>query len=133
MVFYISRARHQRVTQSKSQHGNEKTCQRLGQWTNAEVKVELQPQLVTLNKLLAGRLFRIPQYQRAYSWTSKQRRDFFSDVDKVYSRPGTSHFMATVVGLRRENRIIDADEFHVIDVVDGQQRLTTIVILLKAN
>lgn len=94
--------------------------------------MDIQPKFLTLNELLNGRLLRIPRYQRAYSWTSKERRDLFSDMEKVEARPGSTHFMATVVGLRRETRIIRNDPFHVIEVVDGQQRLTTLVILMKA-
>lgn len=40
--------------------------------------------------------------------------------------------MATVVGLRRRKRRIASDEFIEIEVVDGQQRLTTLTILLKS-
>lgn len=94
--------------------------------------MDIQPQLLTLHRLLNGRLFRIPQYQRAYSWTSTQREDLFNDIEKVFAKQGSTHFMATIVGLRRENRLIGTDDFHVIDVVDGQQRLTTLVVLLKA-
>ena len=39
--------------------------------------------------------------------------------------------MATIVGLRRETVSIVTDEYDVIEIVDGQQRLTTLVILLK--
>lgn len=40
--------------------------------------------------------------------------------------------MATMVGLRREQKTIVTDAYSVVDVVDGQQRLTTLVILLRA-
>jgi len=40
--------------------------------------------------------------------------------------------MATVVGLARDTRSIDAEEFGVVELVDGQQRVTTLVVLLKA-
>ena len=40
--------------------------------------------------------------------------------------------MATVVGLRREARTIITEEHHVIEIVDGQQRITTLILLLKA-
>lgn len=40
--------------------------------------------------------------------------------------------MATIVGLRREKRSIITDEYQVVDIVDGQQRITTLVILYKA-
>ena len=40
--------------------------------------------------------------------------------------------MATIVALSRDTRIIGADEFRTVEIVDGQQRVTTIVILLKS-
>jgi len=65
--------------------------------------IDIQPQHVTLDQLLYGRLFRIPQYQRTYSWHRKQRQDLIEDIWRTWAagkeRP---HFMATIVGLRRE-------------------------------
>jgi hypothetical protein len=40
--------------------------------------------------------------------------------------------MAAVVCLRRGTQVLGTDDFHVVDVVDGQQRLTTLIILLRA-
>jgi len=95
--------------------------------------VDIQPQHVTLDQLLYGRLFRIPQYQRTYSWHKKQRQDLFGDIWRTWAvGKERSHFMATVVGLRREKRTIMTREHQVIEVVDGQQRITTLVLLLKA-
>lgn len=95
--------------------------------------IEIQPQLLTLSGLINKRLFRIPQYQRAYSWYSKHRRALFSDILSTW-RVGSErqHFMATVVGLRREKRMIGTDEYQVVEIVDGQQRITTLIILMKA-
>lgn len=88
---------------------------------------------MTLGNLLYGRLFKVPEYQRAYSWQPKQRADLFGDIEKVFSSNSDStHFMATIVGLRRRKKRIASDEFLEIEVVDGQQRLTTLTILLKA-
>ena len=92
-----------------------------------------RPDYFTLYQLLSGRLFRIPHYQRAYSWQSKQRADMFSDIENLKGTPEDNfHFMATVVGLRRESKRIGSDRYNVIEVVDGQQRLTTLVLLLKS-
>ena len=91
----------------------------------------IQPKLLTFAQLLEKRLFRIPLYQRAYSWRRAERQDMFKDIQKLKERPGNSHFMATVVGLSRETVEIGTDEYDVIEIVDGQQRLTTLVILLK--
>jgi hypothetical protein len=75
----------------------------------------------------------IPEYQRAYSWTSTQREDLFSDIEQVHKKgEQDGHFMAAVVALRRQKQILGTDEFQVIEVVDGQQRLTTLIVLLNA-
>ncbi len=93
--------------------------------------MQLNPMHLKISVLLAGRLFRIPEYQRAYAWGKWQRVDLFNDILDV-KRSGREHFMATVVALARDNRLIGADEFRTVEIVDGQQRVTTIIILLKA-
>ena len=95
------------------------------------IQPNVQPRFLTFAQLLEKRLFRIPLYQRAYSWTRKERTDMFEDISKLKDKPKSSHFMATVVGLNRETYSIVTDEYDVIEIVDGQQRLTTLVILLK--
>jgi hypothetical protein len=63
----------------------------------------------------------VPQFQRAYSWTDEQVDDLWQDVlDNIDS----GHFIGSVVLSK-----VDTDSWHVID---GQQRLTTIVLLLAA-
>lgn len=99
--------------------------------TQGEKHMLMQPQLLNLNNLMSGRLFRIPEYQRAYAWQKKQRADLFNDIELV-QKSNEDHFMATFVGLLREKKQIVADQFTVVEIVDGQQRLTTLVILLKA-
>lgn len=93
--------------------------------------MQLNPMHLKVSGLLGGRLFRIPEYQRAYAWGSRQREDLFNDIIEVHAS-GREHFMATVVALARDNRLIGADEYKTVELVDGQQRITTIVILLKA-
>ena len=94
--------------------------------------IAVYPQYLSLSKLLDGRLFRIPEYQRAYSWTSKERHDLFEDIKKIHSKGADAgHFMDAVVCLRRKKLTLGTDEFHSVEVVDGQQRLTTLIILLN--
>ena len=95
--------------------------------------IEIQPHYMTLAELFDRRLFRIPQYQRSYSWRTKQRQDLFADIQHVYEHEADrSHFMATIVGLRREVETIGTTEHEFVDIVDGQQRITTLILLLKA-
>ena len=93
--------------------------------------LNIEPKFLKFADLLEKRLFRIPRYQRAYSWGRAERQDMFNDIQQLKEKPGTSHFMATVVGLGRDTVEIGTDEYKFIEIVDGQQRLTTLVILLK--
>ncbi len=56
----------------------------------------------------------------------------FEDIRVLSKKNDASHFMATIVGLRRDIKKIVTDQYRVVEVVDGQQRLTTLIILLKA-
>ena len=95
--------------------------------------LEIQPQHLAFGDMIRGRLFRIPSYQRAYSWQSRQRRDLFEDIQRTWEAGNDRHhFMATIVGLRRGRLTINTYEHQVIDIVDGQQRLTTLILLLKS-
>lgn len=93
----------------------------------------IDPRFGNLQFLFADRVFRIPPYQRFYSWQSRQREDLFNDLIKLASSPADMyHFMATVVCHRtQEINEIGAAQYRLYDVVDGQQRLTTIILLLK--
>lgn len=93
----------------------------------------IEPKYKNLNALFSDRVFRIPKYQRYYSWASKQRKDLFSDIralkDKGVDR---DHFMATIVCYQTDEvKEIGSKEYRLYDVVDGQQRLTTLIILIK--
>lgn len=97
----------------------------------------IQPEFKPLIDILSGKLFCIPEYQRHYSWEKKQRIDLFRDILKLHSARKTYedrvHFMATVVCLKTHDREqVGSNSFFVYEVVDGQQRLTTLIILLKA-
>lgn len=90
--------------------------------TNLSIK---QPVYLSLADLLENRLFRIPRYQRAYSWKYKQRSDMFKDIQELQDDPEAVHFMATVVGLCRKTVTIRTEnirtkKYQFIEVVDGQ-------------
>ncbi len=94
----------------------------------------IEPRYGNLQKLFADRVFRIPAYQRFYSWRKEQRCALFSDIKTLARNKSEDqhHFMATVVCHRTgETKALGTAEYHVYDIVDGQQRLTTLIILLK--
>lgn len=97
----------------------------------------IQPEFKPLIVILSDKLFRIPKYQRHYSWQSRQRHELFEDIKKLElareKYDERTHFMATIVCLKTQDKEqVGSNTFYIYDVVDGQQRLTTLVILLKA-
>ncbi len=87
---------------------------------------------ITLAQLFNQRLFQIPDYQRGYSWEGQQVLEFLEDLELL--RPERYHYTGTVVlhELDSVSRRMDqyGDTYETVNIVDGQQRLTTIVLLL---
>lgn len=70
-------------------------------------------------------LYRVPPYQREYSWSKQQWEELFDDLVEAES----AHFLGTIICL---NATVDAVDSNVLELIDGQQRMTTITILLAA-
>lgn len=87
---------------------------------------------IKLLGLLEGRRqFTIPIYQRPYSWAQSDCRRLLDDIERVGQdehRP--TYFMGSVVYFEEEAHVIGTIPNYL--VIDGQQRLTTMVLLLKA-
>ncbi len=90
----------------------------------------------TLEQLFNERLFRIPDYQRGYAWEEKpQLSEFIEDIELLPL--GKDHYTGTIVLSEPGEDVagyVDEEGKHydVSEVVDGQQRLTTVVLLLDA-
>ena len=76
----------------------------------------------TIEKFFTGKTFVIPGYQRDYAWTERNVNDLFDDVEEALEAGG-SHYLGTFI-LSRKDRSAS------VYVVDGQQRLTTLTMLL---
>jgi Protein of unknown function DUF262/Protein of unknown function (DUF1524) len=87
-----------------------------------------------IEELFSGRLVIVPDYQRGYAWEKRQWNEFLEDLELL--PPKKDHFTGTVVLHAAENGESRIDEsgkrYQYFNIVDGQQRLTTIVILLDA-
>lgn len=70
-------------------------------------------------------LYRIPPYQREYSWYKAQWEDLFEDLLEADG----AHFLGTIITL---DQTTDTLAGNILQVVDGQQRLTTLTLLLAA-
>lgn len=89
------------------------------------IKSENQYPVHTLFSHEGNVLYRIPPYQREYSWYKAQWEDLFEDLIEAEG----AHFLGTIITL---DQTTDPLEGNILHVVDGQQRLTTLTLLLAA-
>lgn len=88
---------------------------------------------MNLEKLLQGKVFEIPEYQRGYAWDAKQVKDLIDDLNALVEDVNIrTHYMGTVVVYDHPDDTIlyKGDQYVVADVVDGQQRLTSVLLYL---
>jgi len=69
---------------------------------------------------------RVPDYQREYSWRKDQWSELWDDVYAL-TRERDNHFLGSIVVIENKD-----DDLKALELVDGQQRLTTISIFLCA-
>ncbi|MCK4733243.1 MAG: DUF262 domain-containing protein [Methanophagales archaeon] len=88
--------------------------------------------LTNLKDLVIGdRTFQIPIYQRNYSWEKKQWDDLWNDL--VYLKyPDKKHYFGTLLMKKtKKKKESGLKSFEVYEMIDGQQRIATILILLR--
>jgi uncharacterized protein with ParB-like and HNH nuclease domain len=75
--------------------------------------------------------FIIPVYQRNYSWETKQCKQLLQDIVVAGENEATiSHFVGSIVYI--QNSVYFASGVNELTIIDGQQRLTTLMLLLLA-
>ncbi len=74
--------------------------------------------------------FSIPIYQRIYSWTENECERLWDDIMKVGSNNIPSHFIGSIMYI--EKGLYHVSNSEPLLVIDGQQRLTTVSLLLEA-
>lgn len=72
-------------------------------------------------------LFQIPGYQRQFSWERDNFNEMFDDIRQALENSEENYFLGSIILQTIQD---NSDESGVYDVVDGQQRLTTLIILL---
>lgn len=96
-------------------------------------------ELESLSQIFQDKIFRIPDYQRGYAWQGQQLRDFWEDIVNLQS---DRYHYTGLLSLKEMNdeeksKLSDNDSwllgigFKAYHIVDGQQRLTTFVIMLN--
>jgi len=85
----------------------------------------LNTRTANLQELIGnGKIFRVPPFQRDYSWQEEHWEDLWNDIQALIGKPDDRHYMGALVVEARSDR-----EFLIID---GQQRLATLSILALA-
>lgn len=100
----------------------------------------METTLLTVSKIFSERIFRIPDYQRGYAWLEKQLKDYWNDMDQLDK--GKNHYVGVLTlepvsaeeykKWRDDLWIIQSKNYEPFYIVDGQQRLTTTIILIQA-
>ncbi|ABF85036.1 DUF262 domain-containing protein [Helicobacter pylori] len=83
-------------------------------------------ELLNLDGVIEKGMFEIPSYQRGYAWQIRQLKDFWNDLEHVSKLGDKFHYMHSLTLRESENEL----ESSAFEIIDGQQRLATSLILL---
>ncbi|MBQ7706104.1 MAG: DUF262 domain-containing protein [Selenomonadaceae bacterium] len=88
----------------------------------------MQASYTGLVKFISGEtICTIPVYQRNYDWKKSHCEQLFADLEHLIKKEKPEHFIGTVVYKEREK-----DTFTEQIIIDGQQRITSVILLAKA-
>lgn len=80
--------------------------------------------------LSSGKTFLIPDYQRQYSWKKEHCETLWDDIElfleNALNKQDEEYFLGSIVGF------VDENNKNVFEVIDGQQRITTLSLLFRA-
>ncbi|WP_166785138.1 DUF262 domain-containing protein [Sphingobacterium psychroaquaticum] len=84
----------------------------------------LDTKTVNFNEILSsGKIYRVPQFQRDYSWSQDNWEDLWNDII-IAEENKTPHYMGSIV--------LQSNTSKEYSIIDGQQRFTTLSILTLA-
>ena len=86
----------------------------------------VQPKIITIDEILKKPL-RLPEHQRPYKWQIRHVQQLLSDLLNHFREQKTYRIGTVVLHNHQEK-----GDIFVADIVDGQQRLTTLTLLLYA-
>ena len=79
--------------------------------------------------LNGSKQFKIPIYQRFYSWDIEQCRKLWNDIVNMKKKNKEGHFIGSIVNIAEKAMPTGVQKF---TIIDGQQRVTTLTLLLTA-
>lgn len=92
--------------------------------------------LQNLSTIFIKKIFYIPDYQRGYAWINDQREDLIEDIEDILRIRNQGidymHYTGTIVAKKLPEKLnCNGESFDKYEIVDGQQRLTTLNIFLN--
>ncbi|HLP97388.1 MAG TPA: DUF262 domain-containing protein [Sideroxyarcus sp.] len=84
----------------------------------------IQIQLEGIGGVLKSKRFKVPAYQRSYAWENEHVEALLEDIREAISSKESEYFLGSLV--------VTGPQEQRYDVVDGQQRLTTVSLLIAA-
>lgn len=93
---------------------------------------QLDPHMWEIDKLFENKVYNVPVYQRPYSWNSDNVETLLNDIYEAYNAPDKNegYYIGNLLLHDRNEKINGIAT--VYEVIDGQQRITTISLLLLA-
>lgn len=76
-------------------------------------------------------LYIVPDYQREYVWTEKEVNQLLDDLNDSFENKDEEYFLGTIL-VSKNNAENDINSNSLYDVIDGQQRLTTLFLIIIA-
>lgn len=93
-------------------------------------KGQIESAKIVIIEVFSRFWFRIPDYQRAYVWGKDEISELIDDVNYASEHnPEGQYFLGSMV-LRKATRTTDGVSFEEYELLDGQQRLTTLMLML---
>lgn len=97
---------------------------------SAGKKGQIDSAKIVIGDVFSRFWFRIPDYQRAYVWGKDEISELIDDVRYASEHnPDGQYFLGSMV-LRKATRSTDGVDFEEYELLDGQQRLTTLMLIL---
>ena len=93
-------------------------------------KGQIDSEKVVIQEVFSQFWFRVPDYQRAYVWGKDEISELIDDVNHASEHNADGQYFLGSMVLRKATRSVDGVSFEEHELLDGQQRLTTLVLML---
>lgn len=92
---------------------------------------DVQAYKVTVNHLLSEKGLNIPDYQRPYCWTAKNVEQLLNDINESRQQGRLDYLIGSIILHKKDGKTDSGEDVVELDIVDGQQRVTTICLIAR--